>query len=56
MQSIQLDIAGHRRPPATMPGYRRGRPPRNKGERRDHRHRPLTTGASDLSTAGLSGR
>jgi site-specific recombinase XerD len=27
-----LDVAGHRRPPATMPGYHRGRPPSNKGE------------------------
>jgi site-specific recombinase XerD len=27
-----LDVAGHPRSPATMPGYHRGRPPRNKGE------------------------
>jgi hypothetical protein len=26
------DVAGHRRSAATMPGYHRGRPPRNKGE------------------------
>jgi integrase len=32
MQSVLLDFAGHRRSPATMPGYHRGRPPRNKGE------------------------
>jgi hypothetical protein len=32
MESVLLDAAGHRRPPATMPGYHRGRPPRNKGE------------------------
>ena len=33
MQSTMLlDVAGHRRSPATMPGYHRGRPPRNKGE------------------------
>jgi integrase len=32
MESVLLDAAGHRRSPATMPGYRRGRPPRNKGE------------------------
>ena len=31
MESIMLDVAGHRRSPATMPGYHRGRPPRNKG-------------------------
>jgi site-specific recombinase XerC len=31
MQSVLLD-AGHRRSPATMPGYHRGRPPRNTGE------------------------
>ncbi len=33
MQSVLLDVAGHRRSPATLPGYHRGRPPRNKGER-----------------------
>jgi len=33
MESVPLDVAGHRRSPATMPGYHRGRPPRNKGER-----------------------
>jgi hypothetical protein len=32
MQPVLLDAAGHRRSPATMPGYHRGRPPRNKGE------------------------
>ena len=32
MQSVLLDAAGHRRSPATMPGFHRGRPPRNKGE------------------------
>jgi hypothetical protein len=32
MDSVLLDIAGHRRSPATMPGYHQGRPPRNKGE------------------------
>ena len=32
MQSVLLDAAGHRRAPATRPGYHRGRPPRNKGE------------------------
>ena len=33
MESVLLDAAGHRRSPATMPGYHRGRPPRNKGRR-----------------------
>ena len=36
MSSIQqqvLDAAGHRRSPATMPGFHRGRPPKNKGLR-----------------------
>jgi divalent metal cation (Fe/Co/Zn/Cd) transporter len=33
MASMLLDAAGHRRSPTTMPGYHRGRPPRNKGER-----------------------
>jgi integrase len=32
MQPVLLDAAGHRRSPATMPGYHSGRPPRNKGE------------------------
>jgi len=32
MESVLLDVAGHRRSPATMPGHHRGRPPRNKGE------------------------
>jgi integrase len=32
MESVLLDAAGHRRSPATMPGYHRGRPPRNKRE------------------------
>ena len=32
MKSVLLDVAGHRRSPATMPGYHRGRPRRNKGE------------------------
>jgi hypothetical protein len=32
MESVLLDVTGHRRSPATMLGYRRGRPPRNKGE------------------------
>jgi hypothetical protein len=32
MESVLLDGAGHRRSPATMAGYHRGRPPRNKGE------------------------
>jgi hypothetical protein len=33
MEFVPPDAAGHRRSPATMPGYHRGRPPRNKGER-----------------------
>jgi site-specific recombinase XerC len=32
MESMLLDVDGRRRSPATMPGYHRGRPPRNKGE------------------------
>ena len=32
MESVLLDVAGHRRSPATMPGHHRGRPSRNKGE------------------------
>src|SRR5437667_1952115 len=33
MESVLLDAAGHRRSPATMPGYHHGRAPRNKGLR-----------------------
>jgi site-specific recombinase XerD len=33
MESALLDAAGHRRSPATMPGYHLGRAPRNKGLR-----------------------
>src|ERR1700728_2956407 len=33
MASTLLDAAGHRRSPATLPGYHVGRPPRNKGLR-----------------------
>jgi integrase len=32
MESILLDAAGHRRSPATLPGYPEGRTPGNKGE------------------------
>ena len=32
MEYVLLDVAGRRRSPACMPGYHRGRPPRNKGE------------------------
>jgi integrase len=31
MEPVLLDAAGRRRSPATLPGYHRGRPPRNKG-------------------------
>jgi integrase len=31
MESTLLDAAGHRRSPATMPGYHQGHAPRNKG-------------------------
>ena len=33
MEPSLLDAAGHHRSPVTMPGYHRGRPPRNKGRR-----------------------
>ncbi len=33
VQSVSLDAAGHRRSPATMPGYHQGRAPRNEGLR-----------------------
>ena len=31
ISAVLFDSAGHRRSPATMPGYHAGRPPRNKG-------------------------
>ena len=31
MESVLYDAAGHRRSPATLPGYHQGRPPKNKG-------------------------
>ena len=31
LEPVLLDAAGHRRSPATMPGYHHGRAPRNKG-------------------------
>lgn len=43
MESLLLDAAGHRRAPVTMPGYHRGRLPRNKGSCR-RRHDPLLRG------------
>jgi site-specific recombinase XerD len=33
MDSVVSNVAGHPRSPATVPGYHRGRPPRNKGRR-----------------------
>jgi integrase len=35
MSSVQplIDVAGRRRSPATMPGFRAGKAPRNKGQR-----------------------
>jgi integrase len=33
MSELLLDAAGRRRSPATMPGFHKGRPPRNKGVR-----------------------
>jgi hypothetical protein len=33
MESVLYDAAGHRRSPATLPGYHQGRQPRNKGLR-----------------------
>jgi hypothetical protein len=49
MESVLLDAAGHRRSPATLPGYHRGRPRRPNaappaGEMRGH----LMLGASVL--------
>jgi len=49
MESMLLDAAGHRRSPATMPGYHRGRPPRNKGE--EYPADPPTSRKSSLSCA-----
>jgi hypothetical protein len=41
MESVLLDAAGHRRSPATMPGYHRGRPPRNRARSTRPIHRRL---------------
>ena len=44
MSSVQslLDAAGRRRSPATMPGFRTGVPPRNKGQHSPADPPPLT--------------
>src|SRR5947199_5442984 len=55
MSSIQqlLDAAGHRRSPATMPGYHQGRPPKKKGlrfpadRRRSRRSSPVMRATGD---------
>ena len=51
MESVLLDAAGHRRSPATMPGYHRGRSPRNKA--RSTRPIRLPLRRSSPSCAGL---
>ena len=33
LSTMLLDTCGRRRSPATMPSFRQGRPPRNKGQR-----------------------
>jgi hypothetical protein len=50
MESVLLDVAGHRRSPATMPGYHRGRPPRNKGSCR-RRHEPFYADRAGMPTS-----
>ncbi len=49
MESVRLDAAGHRRSPATMPGYHAGRPPRDKGE--EYPADPRPSRRSSLSCA-----
>jgi hypothetical protein len=44
MESVLLDAAGHRRSPATMPGYHQGRAPRNKGLRYQGEESLIVTG------------
>jgi hypothetical protein len=51
MESMLLNVAGHRRSPATMPGYHRGRPPRNKGSCRC-RHEPFYADRAGMPTWG----
>jgi hypothetical protein len=48
MESIALDAAGHRRSPATMPGYHQGPTPRNTVH--------ATPAPTISATAGLSRR
>jgi hypothetical protein len=51
MESTQLvDCAGRRRSPAALPGYHRGRPPRNKGLRY-----PLKFAGSEINAFRLDG-
>ena len=62
MESVLLDAAGQRRSPATMPGYHRGRPPRNKGEdypptrRRSRRSSPSCVQLATASDGAGCGR
>jgi len=51
MESV-LDAAGHRRSPATMPGYHQGRAPRNTGLR--YPADPPTISSTDGGSAGYS--
>jgi len=52
MESVLPDVAGHRRSPATLPGYHRGRPPRSKGSCR-RRHEPFYAHFVGMPTSGL---
>ena len=47
-----LDAAGRRRSPATMPGFRAGVAPRNKGSCR-RRHEPFYAHFVGMPTSGL---
>ena len=57
MESVLLDVAGHRRSPATMPDYHRGRPPRNKGEQypADSRPMPASRGQQGVGSDRVRG-
>ncbi len=51
MESTQLvDCTGQCRSPATLPGYHRGRPPRNKGSCR-RRHEPFYADRAGMPTS-----
>lgn len=54
MESVLLDAAGRHRSPATVPGFHRGRPPRNKGLRYPPGPPPVEEIIAVMRAAGTS--